>query len=266
MAMSPQSSGLQPVDSRAAAVLESPVRRMIVDILANLPAAVGGQLPGLTAADLADRVELHVTTVRFHLDQLVQAGLLEADFRGGRVGRPRKVYTFRPGALAAGSATDAFASLSMVLAEAWPAPGEPGEPISPEEAGRRWVHRHVEPAGPPGADNTDSTDSAVSPPAPATTPGAWLGKVGLTLDMLSQWGYTPDLRTSDGGRTAEITLSDCPFLAVAATRPDVVCGVHRGLIRGAMERVGEPDTDITVQPFVGPRTCIARITQGKEDT
>lgn len=246
MAASADDDRLQPVTRSAASVLDSPVRRTIVDLLANLPAAVGGQLPGLTAAELAGRLELHVTTVRFHVDQLVQAGLLETEFRSGRVGRPRKVYIFRPGAMASGDLTEAYAALSQVLAEAWPADGK-SEPVSPEEAGRRWVHRH-----------SDPLDRV---PPPATTPGAWLGKVGQTLDLLSQWGYTPELRTTDGGRVAEIMLVDCPFLSIASGRPDVVCGVHRGLLRGAMERVGEPGTEVAVQPFVSPRSCVARIRQ-----
>lgn len=241
------------VDAQAAPVLESPVRRAIVDMLANLPAPVDGRLPGLTAADLATRLELHVTTVRFHLDQLVRAGLLESEFRSGRVGRPRKIYMFRPGAMASSDPADAFASLSQILVEAFPTEVG-GDPVSPEEAGRRWVHRQTGTEGSPAQSGS-----------PATTPGAWLGKVGRTLDLLAQWGYTPELRTTDGGRTAEITLVDCPFLSLASSRPDVVCGVHRGLMRGAMEAVGEPDAGVSLQPFVGPRTCVARISQGKDD-
>ena len=82
-------------------------------------------------------------------------------------------------------------------------------------------------------------------------PGAWLGKVGRTVDLLGRWGYTPELRTTDEGRTAELTLVDCPFLALAQTKPEVVCGVHRGLLRGAMDAVGEADTEVTLRPFVG---------------
>lgn len=253
---------LQPVDTHAASVLESPVRRAIVDMLANLPAPVDGPLPGQTAADLAERLELHVTTVRFHLDQLVHAGLLDSEFRSGRVGRPRKVYMFRPGAMASSDPTEALTALSQILVEAWPAEGE-SVPVSPEEAGRRWVHRQTSPTGDGAGEGAEHP--VVPPQPPAASPGAWLGKVGQTLDLLSRWGYTPELRTTDGGRTAEITLVDCPFLTVASTRPDVVCGVHRGLLRGAMEAVGEPDTEVSLQPFVGPRTCVARISQGKED-
>jgi predicted ArsR family transcriptional regulator len=94
----------------------------------------------------------------------------------------------------------------------------------------------------------------------AKTPGRWLGKVGRTVDMLGRWGYTPELRTLDQGRTVELTLVDCPFLALAQTKPELVCGVHRGLLRGAMDAVGEGDTEVALRPFVGPGRCLATIT------
>jgi predicted ArsR family transcriptional regulator len=94
---------------------------------------------------------------------------------------------------------------------------------------------------------------------PARTPGAWLGKVGLTVDALREWGYQPDVRTEDAGRTAELTLADCPFMPLARDRPDVVCGVHRGLLHGTLEALGEPDAEVGLHPFVEPRVCLARI-------
>ena len=79
------------------------------------------------------------------------------------------------------------------------------------------------------------------------------------LDVLHVWGYTPEMSTSDGGRTARLVLKDCPFLALAVDNPAVVCGIHRGLIAGSMEQFGEPDTEIGLEPFVGPATCVAHV-------
>lgn len=234
-----------------AALLESPVRREIVDRLANLPTSADpeGWLPGLTAAELAEQLGLHVTTVRFHLDQLVAGRLLDSEFRAGRVGRPRKVYRFKPGSLTPVSTGAAYQALAELLAESWDVT-ENGVPLTPEQAGQKWAVTHAE---------TGAGDLA-----PATSPGAWLGKVGRTVDMLGRWGYTPELRTTDEGRTAELTLVDCPFLALAQSKPELVCGVHRGLLRGAMDAVGEVDTDVTLRPFVGPGRCLATITTHAE--
>ena len=227
--------------SRAADVLSSPVRRQIVDLLAGLAGEV--RSTGLTAAELGDRLTVHPTTARFHLDQLEASGLVESHFVKGGVGRPRKLYRTptRPLPVDGGAAMQ---KLTRLLTETWPETGD--EAPTPEQAGRRWALRHVD-APPGGADDQ------------ARTAGTWLGKIGLAVDGLHDWGYQPELRTSDAGRTVELVLAGCPFMALAKDRPEVVCGVHRGLIRGALEALGEPDTEVALQPFVEPHVCLARI-------
>lgn len=226
-------------DDRGAGLLMSPVRRAIVDALSDH--APGPDEPrGLTAAQLAEALDLHVTTVRFHLDQLVAAGLVEAEFtKAFGVGRPRKVYSVAPGSFADAREHDALKMLSRLLADAF---GDPG--TTPEQAGEAWARDHVPPVHGPAA----------------STPGEWLGKVGRMVDVLQDWGYTPDLTTSDGGRTARVDLHHCPFLELAESNPAVVCGVHRGLIRGALRQLGEEDAGVSLEPFVGPRLCQAHVT------
>ena len=73
-------------DAHWHAVLASPVRR---DALAVLRAAPGP----LTATALAEHLDLHVTTVRFHLDQLERVGLVARESEhSGRPGRPAAAY------------------------------------------------------------------------------------------------------------------------------------------------------------------------------
>jgi len=227
----------------AAALLTSPVRRQIVDSLAH----VEDTSRGLTAAELGAEVDLHVTTVRFHLDQLVAAGLVEATVRReGGAGRPRKFYALAPGSLddvEARTGMEPLRLLSGLLAQTL-ADGVSGHAVTPADAGRRWAEEHV-PA---------STDAE-----PADTPGRWLGKLAQMIDVLQEWGYTPELRTSQGGRTAEVRLAHCPFLELARENPAVVCGIHRGLISGSLAQLGENATRVSLEPFVDDTTCLAHV-------
>ena len=229
----------------AAALLASPVRRRLVDTLAH--AGTGPRGPGLTAAELAAEVGLHVTTVRFHLDQLVAAGLAEAEVRrGGGAGRPRKFYVAAQGSLDDVDPRTEVGSLRLLsgLLAQTVADGASGESVTPAEAGARWAAEHV-PAE-PGA-------------TPADTPGRWLGKLAQMIDVLQEWGYTPELRTSDGGRSAEVTLAHCPFLELARANTAVVCGIHRGLITGSLAQLGETSTRVSLEPFVDSTTCLAHV-------
>lgn len=222
-------------------LLSSPVRRMIVDFLAN--SSESGDQVQMTAARIAELLELHVSTARFHLDQLVAAGILESDFVREGVGRPRKVYRQAAGSLAQSHDNHAMRILTELLTDSFAAQLD-GEKVTPYDAGRRWTEQHIP---------LESSE-------PATTPGAWLAKIGRVIDVLSDWGYTPNLSVSDAGRTAELQLTACPFLELAHSNPAVVCQIHRGLIAGALGRFGEVDAEVSLEPFVGPQHCLARIT------
>ncbi len=225
----------------AAALMASPVRRSLVAALEAAGRPAEGA-PGMTAAELAPHVGLHVTTVRFHLDQLVAAGVLTARFvRQDGAGRPRKVYVVAD--RVTHDAEGPLRLLATLLAEAMTA-GVSGERLTPVEAGRRWVRDHL-----PGRPHRE----------PAETPGAWIARVGEVIDVLDEWGYQPELSTSDGGRNARVELSDCPFLDLARENEAVVCGVHRGLIAESMRRVGEPGAEVSLEPFVAPDRCLAHI-------
>lgn len=236
-------------------LLGSPVRRTIVDTLANLPTGVDPETgtaiphPGMRAQDLANRLGLHVTTVRFHLDQLVAAGLLRSHFqRRKEAGRPRKLYAIEQGSLGTVTSDQSYRMLSELLVETL-STGDDEMPTTPEEAGARWGRRHV----------LDGHTGLVGQ-APAHSPGQWLGKIGQMVDLLREWGYSPEVSTTNDGRTARVALHDCPFLPLAKDNTAVVCGIHRGLMRGVMEALGEESTDVGLTPFVAPSLCIAALT------
>ncbi len=191
---------------------------------------------------------LHVTTVRFHLDQLVAAALVESAVRReGGAGRPRKVYSLAPGSLDdvdARAEADHLRLLSGLLASTL-TEGVSGHTMTP--------------GGGRAALGARARLAARGRQPPADTPGRWLGKLAQMIDVLQEWGYTPELKTSDGGRVAEVTLAHCPFLDLARANPAVVCGIHRGLIAGSLAQLGESATRVSLEPFVDDTTCLAHV-------
>ncbi len=212
--------------------LESPVRRAIHDHLVAHP-------KGASAAQLASLLDQHITTTRFHIDRLIQAGLVASfNERGGTAGRPTKRYV----AVEPGTGATPYQLLAEVLTTAV------GTDASPEEAGFRWAVKE--------------TARGTTPP-PAASVGTWLGKVGVVVDMLDDWGYGADIGVTAGGQRVEIGLNECPFRELAESNPDVVCAVHRGLIRGALAAAGEASVQVGLDVFVTPDRCLARLTHDK---
>lgn len=247
-----------PATSHGAALLVSPVRRAVVDTLAQLPPEASGV--GLSAAELGLHLGLHPTTIRFHVDQLVTAGVLEAHFvRSGAAGRPSKKYLLRADPLGrrADEAADGspFEILAGLLAETL-STGET-ERLTPEEAGVRWAQRRAqEMTRPPHGDVPDVPGGTV----PASSDASTREEIAAAVTgLLGEWGYRPGSSPSPDGTAVDITLRDCPFLELAHTHPDVVCGVHRGLLRGALGAVGADDSRVSLHPFVTATTCRARL-------
>jgi predicted ArsR family transcriptional regulator len=69
---------------------------------------------------------------------------------------------------------------------------------------------------------------------------------GELISILAGQGFTP-LATSDG-----IALRTCPLLASARRYPDVVCGIHQGLIDAISHEPQE------LLPFVAAGACLIR--------
>ncbi len=234
--MNSEQTSSAPVGAR---LLALPTRRAIVDALERHRPDQGDLDPGgMTSAQLAELLGLHPTTVRFHTDRLEAAGIIRSHLTTAfGVGRPRKVYAVSPGPADADRATYLLRLLQL-MTESF------NTGATPAQAGAQWVREHL----------------ALAPTEPAMSPGAWLSKVGPLIDVLQDWGYAPELTTTDGGRTCCITLTECPFMELARANPDVVCGIHEGLVRGVLAQLGEADVDVKVKPFARPNLCEAQIT------
>jgi predicted ArsR family transcriptional regulator len=188
--------------------------------------------------ELADAVDLHPNTAREHLDQLVDAGLVTREHAAptGR-GRPGLRYRAEPGA------TDddphAYRALASVLA------GElarrPDAVASARSAGESWGRAMAR-----GSDATSSEGAAVE----------------RLIELLAEAGFAPEASTDPG---QPIRLRHCPFGSLAHERGEVVCGVHLGLMRGALRELGAPLDAVSLEPFVEPDLCLAHVGARTDD-
>ena len=191
--------------------------------------------------ELAAACGLHVTTVRFHLDVLTDAGLVTSQSgQSGTRGRPRRLYTPASRAIAAGGHTG-YELLSEILAAHW-AGSRDERAQRAEQAGWAWAGQR-EP-GPTLAE--------------ATVGEATVGEAAVYVNaVFAELGFDPEL--VHDGETMQIRLHACPFRAVAVTHPEVVCSIHLGLLRRTLADVDAPPTAVSLQPFVQPHLCLAEI-------
>jgi predicted ArsR family transcriptional regulator len=205
-----------PTDVAYHAALAPRTRRRVLD------AVVRSEQP-VDALTIATALELHVTTVRFHLEQLEVAQLVQRAQRAEkRRGRPRIRYV-------AVRAEDSREQLIDVLAGAL-SQREDGGRARSVEAGRRWAEEFA-------------------PRTASDEPGSGNG-VDTLVAVLDDLGFDPvpvDEST--------IELRDCPFRTAARAHPQVVCSVHRGLVEEILEQRG-PERHPKLLPFVQPELCL----------
>ena len=142
--MLPEPSDL---DLAGVAALAEPVRRQLYDVVAGADAAVSREQAAQSAG-----VAVH--TAKFHLDRLVDEGLLEVEYRrltgrtGPGSGRPAKLYRRSDRELAVSLPARQYDLLSRILATAVAAATASGEPVADVAAavardeGTRFGQRH----------------------------------------------------------------------------------------------------------------------------
>lgn len=177
---------------------------------------------------LARRLGLHLSTVRRHLDALEAAGLVtrEVEPRSGP-GRPRVTFRARRTSEEDGTVCAGYRFVAESLAE-WieEMTDEPFEAAA--AVGDAWGRHLVN-----------------APPFSHTSRQEAIARV---CSLLEQLGYEPS-REGDGGDTLE--LGRCPFASLTDQHPEIGCGLHFGLIRGALERLGSPVRIVDFQPSPG---------------
>lgn len=211
----------------------SPSRRRLLALVRE------GGAAGQDAHQLAARTGLHVSTVRFHLQILERSGLVRSGPQPrGRSGRPRTFYT-PTHRTDPGSGPSPYEQVAGLLA-AHLDETKAGRTARAEQAGAAWAAQ-LTPAARPEGESATSLEAAAR----------------HVSDVFAVIGFDPELTTT--GERRQIALRACPFRAVAREHPEVVCAMHRGLLRGVLARLGAPPTVTELLPFVGPELCVAHL-------
>ncbi len=178
--------------------------------------------------DAAAEAGIPRSTAAFHLDRLVDEGLLEVQFKrlgektGPGSGRPSKLY----------SATNGEISVSI--------------PARRYELAGELLAAAVEESDRSGVAVRDALTSI------AENAGRELGAQAGSLDAaLESCGYEPQ---DDGA--GGMLLTNCPFHRLATKHTDVICHANLGLLQGVAE--GTADTDHTVEfvPATNGHCCV----------
>ncbi len=74
-------------------------------------------------------------------------------------------------------------------------------------------------------------------------------------------GFEPEA----DGEHVEVRLTRCPLLDAAVLHPDVVCGVHLGTARGALETYGTDPAGVDLLPFAEPGACLLLLGTATEE-
>jgi predicted ArsR family transcriptional regulator len=212
--------------------LADPVRRALYFYVAAQPGPVSRDEAATGAA-----VPRH--TAKFHLDKLVDEGLLDTEFRrlsgrrGPGAGRPSKLYRRSARQVTLTLPQRHYELAAQILARAVVDAARDGEPVL--DAVRRVADnagRGLAAAGPRGN----------GPHASALTEVAAL---------LAAHGYEP--RVHDDA----IVLANCPFHALAAEHTALVCDMNLHLITTLIDELGHREVRAELDP--APDRCCVRL-------
>lgn len=208
----------------------------------------------LSIATLAERLGVHPNTVRFHLGTLVVNGQVERVAPADRKpGRPPQL--FRAIRQMDRTGPRNYRVLAAILSDALGA--DPDGAARAVAAGREWGVRYA--ADAEGEITGDTIGRLV----------AMMNALGFAPERIAETGAAACAGGGAGGGAdagalgsdrGRIGLHNCPFLELVDDRQEVVCGIHLGLMQGALREWDSPMTVDDLHPFVEPDLCVAHLT------
>jgi predicted ArsR family transcriptional regulator len=219
--------------------LAEPARRALYQYVVAQPHPVSRD-----QAAAATGVARH--TVKFHLDKLVEEGLLAVEFRrlsgrdGPGAGRPSKLYHRVADEISVSLPERHYDLAGAILAAAVETAATGDEPVSAAvareayDAGRRLAEAAApaEPHAEPAAEPSEAPDP-----------------LGQVVAVLAANGYEP---RAEGDR---VVMANCPFHALAQQHTELVCGLNHALVTGLTEALDRAELVATLDPEPG-RCCV----------
>ena len=221
-----------PIESAASslAALADPIRRRLYRFVMGEPGAVSREqgaagigVPGYTA--------------KFHLDRLVDDGLLDVEFRrltgktGPGAGRPAKLYRRSRRQIALSLPQRSYDLLSTILARG--VEEAVAEGTSMGDVTARVSREEGHELGTAAAQEVPTGDSLERL--------AW---------SLQPHGYEPRIEDQ------RMVLENCPFDKVARDHTELVCGLNLDFVGGVADGLGCSDLAVSLEPSSG-RCCVS---------
>ena len=217
----------------AVAALGDPLRRRLYRF-------VGAQDHAVSRDEVAEGTDVSRSAAAFHLDRLVDEGLLETEFRrltgrqGPGAGRPAKLYRRAARQISVSLPARRYELAAGLLAAAVSEATYQGEPV---EAALDRLAREQ------GA----RIATAVAPlvgrrGSPAT-------RARRIAESLAVEGYEP--RPVAG----QVTLSNCPFSALVSDHPELTCQMNLALLEGFAAALTGAGVNARLLPAEG-RCCV----------
>jgi predicted ArsR family transcriptional regulator len=213
--------------------LAEPARRALYLYVAAQPVPVSRD-------QAAEGVDLPRHTAKFHLDKLVEEGLLATEFRrlsgrrGPGAGRPTKLYRRSAREVAVTLPQRHYDLAGQILAGAVEAAAREGIPVL--EAVQRVA--------------ADCGRRLGAEEQPREGSGSPLDDIAVTL---AGHGYEP--RLQDG----VVVLANCPFHALARDHTALVCGMNLHLITAMLDELSHTEVKAGLDP--APQRCCVTLTR-----
>ncbi|HVC75192.1 MAG TPA: helix-turn-helix domain-containing protein [Candidatus Micrarchaeaceae archaeon] len=189
----------------------------------------------LDSRELGRLIGLHPNTVRWHVDQLIEAGLVRA-VRAPAAGRGRPRVLYEAIVASASGQQVGYRLLAQILAGYLAGTDHPQ--VVAESAGQAWGSYLTEKPQPFTELSVDEATQKV-------------------VELFDELGFMPEAVEESDER--KILLHRCPFREVAESNQRVVCAVHLGLLKGALSEMGAPLQATRLEPFVEPTLCVAHL-------